>query len=157
MTLINGIPWGHHNIQPFRMRDAPLQLFIKQTLIPVNDIFVYNYREIRSMPRRPVVQPLIHYWIHSWIEPMKPQKIMSSFELNGIRNIGFDMYKRDIRELKSRWKNYVKTILPCPDNLNGRGIVMCAGGLRYFTCAWVNIMTLRKLAVPCLLNYVYRQ
>lgn len=59
---------------PYRMRDALFSFSSKQTLIPVNDIFVYNYREIRSMPRRPVVQPLIHYWIHSWIEPLKPKK-----------------------------------------------------------------------------------
>ena len=60
---------------PYRMRDALYNFTTKQALIPVNDIFVYNYREIRSMPERPIVQPLIHYWIHSWIEPSKPQQL----------------------------------------------------------------------------------
>lgn len=31
------------------------------------------------------------------------------------------------------------------DKFNGRGIVICAGGAKYFTCAWVCINMLRKL------------
>jgi alpha 1,2-mannosyltransferase len=31
-----------------------------------------------------------------------------------------------------------------PDKFSGRGIVICAGGVRYFTCAWVNIAMLRQ-------------
>jgi hypothetical protein len=35
---------------------------------------------------------------------------------------------------------------PCPqDRFEGRGIVICAGGTRYFTCAWVLISVLRHV------------
>lgn len=38
----------------------------KQELIEVNDIFMYNYREIRKMPPKEIIPPLIHYWMHGW-------------------------------------------------------------------------------------------
>jgi len=81
---------------------------------------------------------------------------MSRFEINGTRNIDFTLYKSDIRELKSRWKKFIQTIPPCPTHFEGRGIVICAGGLRYFTCAWINIMSLRRLGctLPIELWYV---
>jgi len=34
---------------------------------------------------------------------------------------------------------------PFPDTFRGRGIVMCAGGVGYFTCAWVCVHQLRRL------------
>ncbi len=40
---------------------------------------------------------------------------------------------------------YVKTIKPYPNGFHGRGIVTCAGGLKYNTCAWVLIRMLRNL------------
>jgi alpha 1,2-mannosyltransferase len=69
---------------------------------------------------------------------------MDYFEKNGIRNIGFDLQKSAISEFKVLWKNYTKKIKPYPGKFSGRGIVTCAGGIRYFTCAWIMIKTLRK-------------
>ncbi len=40
---------------------------------------------------------------------------------------------------------FARTIPPCPLHLEGRGIVICAGGERYFTNAWVCINMLRRL------------
>jgi len=40
---------------------------------------------------------------------------------------------------------YIKTIEPYPGIFWGRGIVTCAGGVKYNTCAWVLIKMLRKL------------
>ncbi|HVI43847.1 MAG TPA: glycosyltransferase [Chitinophaga sp.] len=55
---------------PYRMKDSfQLHNNSSQRLIPVNDVFVYNYREIRAMPKRTATQPLIHYWAHSWLQP----------------------------------------------------------------------------------------
>lgn len=52
---------------PYRMRDAlKKHQNAKQELIEVNDIFVYNYREIRLMPPKELIPPLIHYWMHGW-------------------------------------------------------------------------------------------
>jgi len=52
---------------PYRMRDALTCFSSDQSILPVNDVFVYNYREIREMPERVITQPLIHYWLHSWV------------------------------------------------------------------------------------------
>lgn len=53
---------------PYRMRDSlKKHQNSKQTFIEVNDIFVYNYREIREMPNKDTFPPLIHYWVHSWM------------------------------------------------------------------------------------------
>ncbi|HYE56081.1 MAG TPA: hypothetical protein VD996_14630 [Chitinophagaceae bacterium] len=43
------------------------------------------------------------------------------------------------------WKEHVKNTPPYPGNFSGRGIVTCAGGVKYLTCAWVCITMLRKL------------
>lgn len=40
---------------------------------------------------------------------------------------------------------YLQTIEPYPARFSGQGIVICAGGVRYLTCAWVLIRTLRRL------------
>jgi len=40
---------------------------------------------------------------------------------------------------------FLKTIPASPDNYTGRGIVICGGGIRLFTSAWVCINMLRKL------------
>jgi hypothetical protein len=40
---------------------------------------------------------------------------------------------------------YIGTIEPYPDKFHGRGIVICAGGIRYLTCAWVLVNQLRSL------------
>jgi hypothetical protein len=54
---------------PFRMRDSlSKHRNSKQELIEVNNIFLYNYREIREMPRRQIIAPLIHYWTHMWLK-----------------------------------------------------------------------------------------
>lgn len=53
---------------PYRMKDSlKKHQNSRQKLIEVNDIFVYNYREIRGMPQKKTVAPLIHYWVHGWM------------------------------------------------------------------------------------------
>jgi hypothetical protein len=49
------------------MRDTLKKFSTKQSLIPVKEVFVYDYSEIRIMPDRESGQPLIHYWLHSWL------------------------------------------------------------------------------------------
>ncbi|WP_160716034.1 glycosyltransferase family 32 protein [Chitinophaga solisilvae] len=61
---------------PYRMRDS-LQLHrnSRQTQVPVKEMFVYDYAEIRTMPERTVTVPLIHYWLHTWMKPASPQPV----------------------------------------------------------------------------------
>ncbi len=41
--------------------------------------------------------------------------------------------------------NYIKSIEPYPGRFRGRGVVICAGGVKYLTSAWVLIKMLRRL------------
>ncbi|MGO1594995.1 MAG: hypothetical protein ACTHYC_13400 [Sphingobacterium sp.] len=71
---------------------------------------------------------------------------MSQFLETGIRTIGFDLEDEAIQELREMWMEYIKSIPPYPTNqYDGTGIVMCAGGLSYFTCAWVCVNNLRQM------------
>jgi hypothetical protein len=40
---------------------------------------------------------------------------------------------------------FIETIPPYPGTFEGRGVVICAGGVKYLTCAWVLIKMLRHL------------
>jgi alpha 1,2-mannosyltransferase len=50
----------------------------------------------------------------------------------------------------------VQTLPPYRHEFNGKGIVMCAGGLSYFTCAWIAIKAIRRAgcSLPIQLWYV---
>src|SRR5258707_963814 len=48
------------------------------------------------------------------------------------------------KKLKKAWREHITTIGDYPDNFSGKGIVICAGGISYTTCAWVNISILRR-------------
>lgn len=55
---------------PYRMRDSlSLHPKTRMSLIPVKEVFAYDYIEIRNPPKGKINQPLIHYWVHSWILP----------------------------------------------------------------------------------------
>jgi putative mannosyltransferase len=53
---------------------------------------------------------------------------------------------------------FIASIGEYPDTFHGRGIVMCGGGLRYFTNAWVSISVLRHVGcrLPVQLWYLGR-
>lgn len=57
---------------PFRMRDVLQQgSTTKQRILPVDEVFAYNYAEIREMPEKVITQPLVHYWLHTWFLDVK--------------------------------------------------------------------------------------
>jgi len=62
------------------------------------------------------------------------------------RKYDFRLSGHRIRQLRNQWQAYVNAIPPYPRSFSGRGIVMCAGGVSYFTCAWISISMLRKSA-----------
>jgi mannosyltransferase OCH1-like enzyme len=54
---------------PFRMRDTlKTHANSSQSIIEVKDIMAYDYWEIREMPEKDITQPLIHYWMHTWMQ-----------------------------------------------------------------------------------------
>ena len=67
-----------------------------------------------------------------------------NFNEGGYRVKYKDLYKTEIRKLRKEWKDFLKNIGPCPSTLQGKGIVMCAGGIGYFTCCWVAIHMIRR-------------
>lgn len=68
----------------------------------------------------------------------------SVFQQDGTRTLNVQMNAERIKKLKEEWQAHMKEIMPCPDHFYGRGIVICAGGTGYFTCAWINISMLRQ-------------
>lgn len=70
---------------------------------------------------------------------------MNHFLKNGIREVDFKITDKKITSLKDKWKSYHKRTPLYPNHYKGKGIVMTAGGYKYFTCAWISIMHLRKI------------
>ena len=68
-----------------------------------------------------------------------------SFSQNGIRSVHNHFSQETIDQLRKEWQEFTTQIEPYPASFWERGIVLCAGGISYFTCAWINIHTLRKL------------
>ena len=69
---------------------------------------------------------------------------MNHFQPDGFRSIDFEFHQSTIKDLIKYRKRYYKNIPPYPtEQYKGKGIVICAGGLRYFTCGWIAIKMLR--------------
>lgn len=60
-------------------------------------------------------------------------------------NSDYDLQPLKLQSAGLACDEFARKIPPCPDHFAGRGIVICAGGERYFTNAWVNINMLRRL------------
>lgn len=71
------------------------------------------------------------------------QPLRTTFTQEGIRKINFNPGSKLIKKLSQNWQEFVSKVGEYPDNFEGRGIVICAGQLKYFTCAWINIELLR--------------
>lgn len=54
---------------PFRLKEVleSNNTSTTQTILYIKDVFAYDYSEIKTMPDRKINQPMIHYWLHSWI------------------------------------------------------------------------------------------
>lgn len=69
----------------------------------------------------------------------------NGFDISGIRFTQYEASAEVIDNLKKSWKSYVSNDLPeYPMHFSGKGIVICGGGIRYFTCSWVGIHLLRN-------------
>ncbi len=81
---------------------------------------------------------------------------MSTFQKNGFRTITKDIDKAGRRDLKQHWQQHASTITEYPGGFLGKGIVLCAGGVSYFTCCWIAIHMIREqgCSLPIELWYV---
>jgi alpha 1,2-mannosyltransferase len=75
-------------------------------------------------------------------DQVKPAKTL--WQTNGVRKTDFCPDKQTITRIKSEWQEFAGRIPSYDNSCKGRGIVICGGGVKYFTCAWVNINLLRK-------------
>ncbi len=67
------------------------------------------------------------------------------FKKNGIREVDLIIDDEGIAYLKDSWSAHIKNLAPYPESkYKGKGVVMCAGGVKYFTCAWIAITQLRN-------------
>ena len=57
----------------------------------------------------------------------------------------YDLQPLDLHTAGIALDSFIGTIPPYPESYEGRGIVICSGGVRYFTNAWVCINMLRRL------------
>lgn len=79
------------------------------------------------------------------------------FDSSGIRFTRYEASEELVRNLKESWQSYVSQDIPAyPGHFSDQGIVICGGGIRYFTCAWVSIHLLRNsgCALPIELWYM---
>lgn len=69
----------------------------------------------------------------------------NGFDISGIRFTQYEASEEVIDNLKKSWKSYVSNDLPeYPMHFSGKGIVICGGGIKYFTCSWVGVHLLRN-------------
>lgn len=96
------------------------------------------------MRRRQILRNLVLYKAffkeHTGASPESDQE----FSPDGIHISRISCSWIAIAKRRKEWKEFIKGVGPYPASFNGKGIVTCAGGLSYFTCAWVNISLLRK-------------
>jgi len=67
------------------------------------------------------------------------------FGFDGIRLTRAEFCEASISSLNSAWKKFVSDMEDYPNTFSGKGIVFCAGGLKYFTCCYIAICQLRRL------------
>ena len=61
------------------------------------------------------------------------------------RRNDFDLQPLNLHGARQACDSFLQRLVPYCGNFHGRGIVICAGGVKYFTCAWVCINMLRRL------------
>ena len=69
---------------------------------------------------------------------------VQEFSEDGVRRTSMVCSWMSLAKKRREWKRFIKGVAPYPEIFCGRGIVTCAGGPSYFTCAWVSISLLRK-------------
>jgi ADP-heptose:LPS heptosyltransferase len=107
-----------------------------------------------------VIRRIELYFRGGVIRSLSPRQ--RAFAERGIIATAKNSYDRQPLNLQSAGgacERFIRTIPSYPDRYQGRGIVICGGGVRYFTGAWVCISMLRRLGcrLPIQLWYLGRK
>jgi Mannosyltransferase putative/Glycosyltransferase family 9 (heptosyltransferase) len=70
-------------------------------------------------------------------------------------NNSYDNQPLDLHSAGLACERFIQKLSTRPEKLHGRGIVICGGGARYFTCAWVCINMLRHLGCALPVQFWY--
>ena len=68
-----------------------------------------------------------------------------SFNVNGWRDLDFKIDDLAIHQIRDKLLENLMNVSSYPGIYSGKGIVFCAGGLSYFSCAWISINRLRRI------------
>jgi alpha 1,2-mannosyltransferase len=85
------------------------------------------------------------------------RRVHNVFTEDFIRQNSFRASRSVVRQLKGNWRAFAASISQYPGIYYGKGIVICAGGQTYTTCAWVNISMLRYLGCTLPIELWYNQ
>ncbi len=162
-------PWQgqshHHNSGVIFVRNTPLaRRFFDEvwTAGPVNHPWHEQVRVMEVMENIPdAVQPLDDRWNSSeGITPRADAVIRAwhGFGLGALPHLyaalratgpvaGLEHRCQFIHRdnARARAEKFNAALPAGPGNFQGQGLVICGGGVRYFTCAWVCIQRLRRL------------
>jgi hypothetical protein len=75
----------------------------------------------------------------------KPEKKAAQRGVTTSARNRFDQLPLNLHSANLACEEFIKTIPACPPRFRGRGVVICGGGVRYFTCAWVCVNMLRRV------------
>lgn len=81
--------------------------------------------------------------LHQYLTPRQARAAQRGMRANA-RN-RFDQQSLNLHNAGSACDAFISAIPAAPTHFEGRGIVICGGGIRYFTSAWVCINMLRRL------------
>jgi len=93
-----------------------------------------------------VIRGIENYYVGGVLKALTPRQAKAGLraQLATAQN-PFDRQPLTLEQARVACARFIPTISAPPPNLAGRGIVMCAGGVRYFTNAWVGVNMLRRL------------
>ncbi|WP_256007261.1 alpha-1,3-mannosyltransferase family protein [Pedobacter deserti] len=78
------------------------------------------------------------------------------FTVDGFRRTSIEADDRIVERIRISWTEFTKEIVPYPNTSAGNGVVICAGGARYYICAWVliNVLRVKGCTLPIEIWYV---
>ncbi|HTL15689.1 MAG TPA: glycosyltransferase family 9 protein, partial [Patescibacteria group bacterium] len=93
-----------------------------------------------------VIRRIEMYFDGGVIEYLKAaQRKAARRAIQATRNNDYDNQPLNLHTAPAACERFIETVPPYPRGFEGRGIVICGGGLRYFPSAWVCINMLRHL------------
>jgi ADP-heptose:LPS heptosyltransferase len=93
-----------------------------------------------------VIRRIEMYFNGGVARPLAPAQVKAA--RRGVRRSARNRYDDQpltLSNARLACEQFIQTIPVCASPYQGRGIVICGGGVKYFTCAWVCIQMLRRL------------